>query len=114
MKLKQAIIVRTDLGMGKGKIAGQVAHAAVQAAESIRRYCPDWYYSWLDEENIQTKIIDSEAELQDLARAAFDSGINPAKIYDAGRTQLEPNTFTTLGIAPEEMIDPLIKDPKLL
>jgi PTH2 family peptidyl-tRNA hydrolase len=115
MKLKQAIIVRTDLGMGKGKIAGQVAHAAVQAAESIRRYCPDWYYSWLDEENIQTKIIlkvDSEAELQDLARAAFDSG----KIYDAGRTQLEPNTFTTLGIgpAPEDQIDPLIKDLKLL
>ena len=25
MKLKQVIIVRTDLGMGKGKIAGQVA-----------------------------------------------------------------------------------------
>ena len=119
MKLKQAIIVRTDLGMGKGKIAGQVAHAAVQAAESIRRYCPDWYYSWLDEENIQTKIIlkvDSEAKLQDLARAAFNSGINPAKIYDAGRTQLEPNTFTTLGIgpAPEDQIDPLIKDLKLL
>jgi hypothetical protein len=28
MKLKQAIIVRTDLGMGKGKIAGQVAAVA--------------------------------------------------------------------------------------
>jgi len=51
-----------------------------------------------------------------MARDAFDSGINPAKIYDAGRTQLEPNTFTTLGIgpAPEEKIDPLIKDLKLL
>jgi peptidyl-tRNA hydrolase len=41
MKLIQAIIVRTDLGMGKGKIAGQVVHAAVEAAESIRRYCPE-------------------------------------------------------------------------
>jgi peptidyl-tRNA hydrolase, PTH2 family len=119
MKLKQAIIVRIDLGMGKGKIAGQVAHSAVQAAESIRRYCPDWYYSWLVDDSIQTKIIlkvDSEAKLQALSRNAFAQGINPAKIYDAGRTQLEPNTFTALGIgpAPEYKIDPLIKDLKLL
>jgi PTH2 family peptidyl-tRNA hydrolase len=83
IKLKQAIIVRTDLGMGKGKIAGQVAHAAVQAAESIRRYCPDWYYSWLDDDSLETKIIlkvDSEAKLQALSRDAFAQGINPAKI----------------------------------
>ena len=119
MKIKQAIIIRTDLKMGKGKIAGQVAHAAVQAAESIKRYCPDWYYSWLDEENMQTKIIlkvDDESALEDLARNAFDNGINPARIYDAGRTQIDPGTFTTLGIgpAPEEKIDLLIKDLKVL
>jgi PTH2 family peptidyl-tRNA hydrolase len=119
MKLKQAIIVRTDLGMGNGKIAGQVAHAAVQAAESIRRYCPDWYYSWLDDDSIQTKIIlkvDSEAKLNAISRDAFAQGINPAKIYDAGKTQLEPYTFTALGIGPAPVykIDPLIKDLKLL
>jgi|SRR5215472_13223557 hypothetical protein len=47
---------------------------------------------------------------------AFIQGINPAKIYDAGKTQLEPSTFTTLGIgpAPEYKIDLLIKDLKLL
>jgi peptidyl-tRNA hydrolase len=60
--------------MGKGKIAGQVAHAAVQAAESIRRYCPEWYYSWLYDDSLQTNIIlkvDSEAKLQALSRDAF-------------------------------------------
>jgi peptidyl-tRNA hydrolase len=38
------------------------------------------------------------------------------KIYDACRTQLEPDTFTALGIgpAPEYKIDPLIKDLKSL
>ncbi|MGB6530975.1 MAG: aminoacyl-tRNA hydrolase [Candidatus Nitrosopolaris sp.] len=74
MKLKQAIIVRTDLGMGKGKIAGQVAHAAVEAAESIRRYCPDWYYSWLEDDSLETRIIlkvDSQTKLQALSRDAF-------------------------------------------
>jgi len=69
--------------MGKRKIAGQVAHAAVQAAECIRRYCPEWYYSWLeDDDGIQTKIrfkVDSEAKLQTLSCDAFAQGINPAK-----------------------------------
>jgi peptidyl-tRNA hydrolase, PTH2 family len=118
MKLKQAMIVRTDLGMGKGKIAGQVAHAAVEAAESIRRYCPEWYYSWLNDDILDKIIlkVDNEAKLQALSRDAFAQGINPAKIYDAGKTQLEPSTFTALGIgpAPEYKIVPLIKDLKLL
>jgi peptidyl-tRNA hydrolase len=51
-----------------------------------------------------------------LCHVTFAHGINPARIYDAGKTQLEPNTFTTLGIgpAPDDEIDPLIKDLKLL
>jgi peptidyl-tRNA hydrolase len=60
--------------------------------------------------------VDSEAKLQALSRDAFAQGINPAKIYDAGKTQLEPSTFTALAIGPvpEYKIDPLIKDLKLL
>jgi peptidyl-tRNA hydrolase len=30
--------------------------------------------------------VDSEAKLQALSREAFAQGINPAKIYDAGKT----------------------------
>jgi peptidyl-tRNA hydrolase len=60
MKLKQAIIVRIDLGMGKGKIAGQ-AHAAVQAAESIRM---------LMNENILIKYL-AKGELRNLSSRSF-------------------------------------------
>ncbi|HYA81930.1 MAG TPA: peptidyl-tRNA hydrolase [Candidatus Bathyarchaeia archaeon] len=54
--------------------------------------------------------------LTTLSRDAFAQGINPAKIYDAGKTQLEPSTFTALDIGPtpDYKIDLLIKDLKLL
>ena len=87
-----------------------MAHAVVQAAESIRRYCPEWYYSWLNDDSLETKIIlkvDSEAKLEALSRDAFAHGINPAKIYDASR----PLASYQL---PSCKIDLLIKDLKLL
>ena len=40
---KQVIVIRSDLGMGKGKIAVQVAHAAVLASERARKYKSEWW-----------------------------------------------------------------------
>ena len=36
MALKQAIVVRSDLGMGKGKIAAQACHASVDVLEKVK------------------------------------------------------------------------------
>jgi PTH2 family peptidyl-tRNA hydrolase len=42
MELKQVIIVRRDLDMGTGKIAAQVAHAAVMGAEKVKVSRREW------------------------------------------------------------------------
>ena len=115
---KQAIIVRKDLGMGTGKIAGQVAHAAVQAAYKISKYNYEWYNSWLYEDDPpQTKIVLKVNSYEELLRLTHKVSLNYlAFIYDAGKTQLEPNTLTCIGLGPlpNDIIDPIIKDLKLL
>ncbi len=103
---KQVIVVRTDIGMRKGKLAAQVAHAAlssfwksIHSSEAeTRRKASEWLA------DIQTKIvckIDSEAELEAIATKAEALGLVVARIRDAGRTQLEPDTFTCVGIGPD-------------
>jgi peptidyl-tRNA hydrolase, PTH2 family len=46
MDFKQVIIVRRDLNMGTGKIAAQVAHAAVMGAEKVKASRREWFNSW--------------------------------------------------------------------
>ena len=112
--MKQAIVVRTDLGMGTGKLAAQVAHASLQAyeeAESSRRR--EW------NSRGHKKIVQkakSESELLDLADAARREGLPHAIVRDAGHTQLEPGTLTTLAVgpAPEHAVDKVTGDLPLL
>jgi len=96
--MKQAIVARTDLGMGQGKLAAQVAHAALSAYEDAddrtRR-------AWKGEG--QKKVVlegSGERELFELADAAERSGLPHAIVRDAGHTQLEPGTVTALAVGP--------------
>jgi peptidyl-tRNA hydrolase, PTH2 family len=115
--LKQVIVVRTDLKMGKGKLAVQVAHAAVSSAEQTRRSQPKWLQSWFSEN--QRKIcvkVETERELRVLKGKLDEMGIPNSIIEDAGLTQLEPGTTTCLGIgpAPADIIDRYTEELKLL
>jgi PTH2 family peptidyl-tRNA hydrolase len=116
-EFKQVMAVRTDISMGKGKLAAQVAHAAVEASRDTERKKPSWFRAWWEEG--QAKIVvkaGSESELHDLRRKAEELGIPTALIVDRGLTQIAPNTATCLGIGPgpAELVDRVTGNLKLL
>lgn len=117
-EIKQVIVVRSDLKMGKGKAAAQVAHAALDAAETARRKHADWYEAWRErgQAKVVVKTDGGEAALEDLQRQARNLGLPVSLIEDRGLTQLEPGTKTCLGIgpAPSGEIDKVTGKLKLL
>jgi PTH2 family peptidyl-tRNA hydrolase len=114
---KQVIVVRTDLGMSRGKIAVQVAHGSVSAAEQARIHKQDVWKAWLREGQKKVAVkVSSEEELIELRRQAIDHSLSFALIRDAGMTELPPGTVTVLGIGPakSEVIDEVTGELKLL
>lgn len=98
---KLVLIVRTDLDMGRGKIAAQVAHAAVAATLASLR--SDDLVAWLRDG--QPKVVlkaGSAEQLQDIVRLAGDAGLPVETVRDAGRTQVTPGTLTCCAIGPAD------------
>ena len=115
---KQVIAVRTDIKMSKGKLAVQVAHAAVEAVldalESGRR-------EWVEEWRAQgaKKVVVKGGGEEDLIRIyteARRAGLPASLIRDAGRTELPPGTLTAVAVgpAPSEKVDRITGRLKLL
>jgi len=107
-EIKQVIVVRTDLKMSKGKIASQVAHAAVTTFYKTFQVKKEIALRWIEEG--QPKIILKVNNLEDLLKVekeALRNGLVTALIKDAGYTELKPGTITALGIGPDykESID---------
>ena len=111
---KQCIIVRDDLKLSRGKLAVQVAHAAVTASEFADR---DAREGW--KEGGQKKVVLRVPKLQDLfelKEIARRQGLPTALIQDAGLTEVPPGTVTVLGIGPAEVgeLDKITGHLKLL
>ena len=114
---KLVVVVRTDLGLTKGKLAVQVAHASVncamQASRSKLKLYDEWYRQ--GQKKIVAKVPGLR-ELQELKSMAEARGLVTSLVTDAGLTQLPPGTTTCLGIGPAESkeVDPLTGDLGLL
>ena len=116
MEYKQMLIVRTDLGMGKGKIAGQCAHASLAAYEKALKKESDWVDSW--KEQGQAKIVVKVGSKEELLEwfEKLKKLFPCALIKDAGRTQIASGEVTCVGVgpAPENELNKFTKDLKLL
>jgi peptidyl-tRNA hydrolase, PTH2 family len=98
---KLAVVVRTDLGMGRGKIAAQVAHAAVAAV--LAGLGGTDLAAWLQEgqPKVVLKVTDG-AQLEDVVREARAARLPTELICDAGRTQVSPGTPTCCALGPAD------------
>ncbi|MDB2259571.1 peptidyl-tRNA hydrolase Pth2 [Halorubrum ezzemoulense] len=111
--MKQAIVARTDIGMGEGKLAAQVAHASLSAYQDASERARK---KWQGEG--QKKVVlngDSESRLFELADKADREGLPYAIVRDAGHTQLEPGTVTALAVGParDDSVDRVTGDLSL-
>lgn len=98
--MKQAIAARSDLGMGSGKLAAQVAHASLSAYEKADPSVRD---SWRGDGQMKVVLkVDGERAVHELADRGRRAGLPVAVIRDAGRTQLDPGTVTAIGIGPAD------------
>jgi peptidyl-tRNA hydrolase, PTH2 family len=115
MQTKLTLIVRSDLGMGRGKIAAQAAHAAVAAA--LASIGTSAFAAWLRDG--QPKVVlraGSEEELHSIAGQAAEAGLPVQVIRDAGRTQVAEGTPTCCAIGPaaDTAIDAITSQLSLL
>ncbi|KAL4891094.1 peptidyl-tRNA hydrolase PTH2-domain-containing protein [Aspergillus ambiguus] len=117
-EVKLVLVVRTDLGMTKGKIAAQCSHATLACYKYLTTYTPNSPILRRWERQGQAKIalqIKSEEELQLLQAQAMSLGLCARVIQDAGRTQIASGSRTVLGVlGPKSVVDSVTGHLKLL
>ena len=115
--VKQVIVVRKDLKMGKGKTAVQVAHASVCAAEIAKKDNIEIFQKWKAQGQAKIAVkVSSLTELLQVRDRVDHLSLPFFVVEDRGLTQVEPGTTTCLGIGPvfSSKIDRITKELKLL
>jgi PTH2 family peptidyl-tRNA hydrolase len=90
-----ALVVRSDLKMGKGKTAAQCCHA------SLGLWTETHAQGWADNDYPHLLYkANSEDQLHAIAKQAQAEKVNWYLVADAGRTQIDPGSKTVLGVGP--------------
>ncbi len=95
------IVLRGELRLTTGKIAAQVAHAAVDLALYAEARAPAEFAAW--SRGGKKKIVLLSPTLDEMAvleREARARRIPTTWVEDAGLTEVPPGTRTCLGLGP--------------
>lgn len=126
---KQILIINSDLGMGKGKIVGQAAHAEVYYMEELMLYLEgkapenealyERFIMWREEDHGLMKKVVLKATEKEMKKILCDLAIKEIEkfaVYDRGLTQIRAGSFTCIIVEPleEDKCDELFGDLKLL
>ena len=133
MKVKQVIVMRTDLNMRKGKMIAQGAHASMavlinrgniyrgRSSDSPSKFLLELWpeaKQWLEESFAKICVrADSKEELLNILKKAEEAGLPTALITDSGRTEFHgvPTiTCCAIGPARSEDVDKVTGELKLL
>jgi len=117
-EVKLVLVVRTDLGMTKGKIAAQAGHATLACYKYLLNHAPSAPLLKRWERSGQAKIavqVKSEDEILVLQAQAMSLGLCARIVQDAGRTQIAAGSTTVLGIlGPKQVVNEVTGKLKLL
>jgi PTH2 family peptidyl-tRNA hydrolase len=114
---KMVLVTRENLKLTSGKLAAQVAHAAVDCALSTKQKNPKWFKKWMKEGGKKAVVkVESEEAFYPLKEKAESLGIEATIIQDAGHTEIPAGTKTVLGLgpAPDNLIDQVTGSLSLL
>jgi peptidyl-tRNA hydrolase, PTH2 family len=112
--MKQVIVVNEELKLPRGKLAAQVAHAALAAfLEATREAQRRWLADGMPKVVVR---CESEVELLALQAQAEQAAVPVAAIRDAGHTVVEAGTLTCIGFGPasREQLDAITGALKLV
>lgn len=114
---KMVIVTREDLKLSPGKLAAQVAHAAVACALETKKINSKWFTKWQNEGGKKAVVrVGCEEDFYPLKKKAEKFGIFAYVVEDAGHTEIPAGTKTVLGVgpAPNNIIDQITGDLPLL